>query len=89
MVKVLWFTFQHFSPRLACYLSKSHLKRDFLDIYITTFCGIPKFENTSAMSVIFVLKTFKNESTFKKFKKNLFFVSLIKASENVAKKSLC
>ena len=59
------------SARLPCYLSKRPLKRDFLDIYLTTSFGVPKFKNTSAMRVIFFLKMFKIESKFTKCKKNL------------------
>ena len=57
------------SARLPCYLSKHHLKGDFLDIYLTTFFGVRKFKNTSAMRVIFLLKMFKIESKFRKWKK--------------------
>ena len=57
------------SARLPCYLSKHHLKGDFLDIYLTTFFGVRKFKNTSAMRVTFLLKMFKIESKFRKWKK--------------------
>ena len=52
-----------------CYLLKGPLKWDFLDIYLTTFFGVHKFKNTSAMRVMFSLKMFKNESKFQKCKK--------------------
>ena len=64
MLKLLSFRFQHYFGPLPCYLSKGPLKRDFLDIYLTTFYAVPKFKNTSAMRGIFVLKMFKIESSF-------------------------
>ena len=57
------------SRGLPCYLSKDPLKRDFLDIYLTTFFGIPNFKKTSTMGVMFVWKIFKIESKFRKCKK--------------------
>ena len=57
------------SARLPYHLSKSTLKRDFLDIYLTTFFGVRKFKNTSATSVSFCLKMFKIEAKFPKCKK--------------------
>ena len=45
------------------------LKLDFSDIDLTTYFGVPKFKNTSAMTVIFFLKMFKIESRFRKRKK--------------------
>ena len=57
------------SARLPCYLSKRPLKRDFLDIYLTTSFGVPKFKNTSAMRVIFFFKMFKIGSKLQKRKK--------------------
>ena len=41
------------STRLPCCLSMGHLKREFLDIYLSTFFGARNFRNTSAMRVIF------------------------------------
>ena len=61
--------FDSVSARLPCYFLKGPLKRDFLDIYLTTFFGLHKFKKTSAMRVIFFLKTFKIESKFWKTKK--------------------
>ena len=61
------------SPR---YLWKGRLKRDSLDMYLTTFLGLLKFKNTSAMRVIFFRKAFKlniNFANAKKIKKNFFF----------------
>ena len=34
------------SARLPCWLGMGHLKRDFLDIYVTTFSGVRNFGNT-------------------------------------------
>ena len=47
------------STHFPCCLSKGLLKRDFLDIYLTTFSGVPNFGNKSAMRVILFLKMFK------------------------------
>ena len=44
--------FNSVSARLPCYLSKGPLKRDFLDIYLTTFFGVLIFKNTPAMRLI-------------------------------------
>ena len=60
--------FNSASARLPCYLSKDPLKLDFLDIYLTTFFGVCKFKNTSAIRVILFLKMFKTESKFRKCK---------------------
>ena len=69
---------------------KGPLKRDFLDICLTTSFKVGKFENTSAMRLIVFLKMFKVQSKFKKWKKNYktFLVSEIIASENVGKNCL-
>ena len=61
-------TLNRVSPPLPCYFSKNPLKEEFLDIYLTTFFGVDKFKNTSAMRVIFFLKIFKIESKFTKCK---------------------
>ena len=63
--------FNSFSLRLPCHLSKGPLKRDFLDIYLTTSFGVHNFKNASAMRVIFFLEMFKIESKFRKGKKKL------------------
>ena len=93
MVKVLSFRFKKCFGLLTYYLSQALQKGDFLDIYLTTFFGVSKFENTSAMRVIFFLKIFKMESKFRKCKKKKmekkFFNSEIIASENVATNCLC
>ena len=57
------------SACFPCYLSKGPPKRDFLDIYLTTFSGVRKFKNTSAMRLIFLLKMFKIECEFRECKK--------------------
>ena len=44
---------------LRCLL-KGHLKRDFLDIYLTTFCGVGNLGNTSAVRFIFFFFNFPN-----------------------------
>ena len=69
--RCFYFAFNSVSGRLTCYLSKGLLKRDFLDIDLTTFFKVRYFENTSAMRVIFSLKKFKfkTESKFQKCKK--------------------
>ena len=59
MVKVLSFKFQLIWARLPCCFSKDPLKRDFLDIDLTTFFGVSNFGNTSAMTLIFFWKMFK------------------------------
>ena len=69
MVKAVWSDFISVLVGLPLYLSKGPLKWDFLDIYLTTFFGVRKFKNTSAMRVIFFLKMFKIESKIWKFKK--------------------
>ena len=56
---------------LPCCLSKGSLKRNFLDIYLTTFFGIRIFANTSAMTVILILKMFQVLSTFQKWTKKM------------------
>ena len=59
------------SARLPCYFSKYPLKRDFSDIYLTTFFVVRKFENTSEMKVIFYLEMLKIEPKFSKRKKKI------------------
>ena len=66
MVKVVSFRFQHCLVSFTFCLSKGPLKRDFLDIYLTTFYGIRNFRNTSPMRFIIFLKVFKILSTFQK-----------------------
>ena len=53
---MLSFRFQRCFGPFLCYLWKGPLKRDFLDIYLTTFFGVPKFKNPSAVRVIFFWK---------------------------------
>ena len=92
MVKVLSFSFKQGFDPFQMYLLHNPLKGNFLDIYLTTFFGVRKFKNRSAMRVIFSLKIFKIESKFRKCKKKNnkkneknIFVSEIIASENVAR----
>ena len=59
MVEVLSFKFEHIWTRFPSCFSKDPLKRDFLDIDLTTFFGVSNFGNTSAMRFIFFLKMFK------------------------------
>ena len=59
------------SARLPCHLWKGALKRDFLDIYLTMYFGVPELKNTSAMIVIFFLKMFQIEWKFTKCQKKL------------------
>ena len=49
---------------------KGPLKRDFLDIYQTTFFGVRMFKTTSAMRVIFFRKIFKLDLNLENGKKN-------------------
>ena len=92
IVKVLSFSFEKcFSP-FAMLLVKGSLKRDFLDIYLTTYFCVRKFRNTSGMRVIFFLKIFKIEPTFRKCKNKIdknFFNSEIIATENVVINCFC
>ena len=63
------FDLNRLSARLPYHFSNSPLKRDFLGFYLTTFFGVRKFKNTSAMRVIFFLKMFKIEFKFRNSKK--------------------
>ena len=57
---------------LPCYLPKGSLKReDFLGIYLTTFFGVCKLKNVSAMRVTSFPKIFKIESRSWKSKEKL------------------
>ena len=67
MVKVLSFRFQQCFGPFTMLLVEGSSERDFLDIYLTTFFGVRKFKNTSAMRVIFFLEMFKIESKFRKY----------------------
>ena len=58
MVKVLSVKFQLIRARLPCCFSQDPPKRDFLDIDLTTFFGVPNFGNTSAITVTDFLKIF-------------------------------
>ena len=68
--------FKCFSGHLPCYLLKGPLRRDFLDIYLTTCFGVRNFKNRSAMRVIFCFNMYQIESKFRKCKnrlKNILF----------------
>ena len=87
MVKVLSFSFERCFAPFTRHLWKGPLKRDFLDIDLTTSFGVRKLKYTSAMRVIFFLKMFKIETKLRKGKikiQKLFFVSEIIAAENIA-----
>ena len=75
MIKVLLCRFWQGLGPLPCCLSKFLLKRDFLDICLTTSFAVPNFENTSATRFICFSKIFKFCSTFPKFRKKfiIFF----------------
>ena len=62
--------FNSVSAHLPCHLSMVPLKRDFFDIYLTTFCGVRMLKNTSAMRVIFFLKSSKLSLNFENAKRN-------------------
>ena len=86
MVKVFRSDFNSILACLTCYLSKGPLKRDFLDIYLTTFFGARRFKTTSAMKAILFFKIFNIESRFPQCNKKLgkcFFGSEIIESEDV------
>ena len=63
--------FNSFSTRLPCYLWKSPQKRDFLDIYLTTFFGVRKLKNTSANTYIqkYIHLFFENVQNLNKINK--------------------
>ena len=58
------------STYLLCCLSKSPLKHDFLDIYLTTFFGALNFGNRSDMTVILFGKCSKFNINFKQARKS-------------------
>ena len=92
MVKVVSFNFEQFSICLPFYLFNDPPKRDFLDIYLTTFFGVRKFKNTSANRVIFFFNMFKYDSKYRNCQKKnqqKFFVCEIIASENFAINCFC
>ena len=64
------------SDRLSCDLLSVLLKRGLLHIYLTTFFAVCKFQNTSAMSVIFFSKSLKSNLSCKN-------------AEQEAEKALC
>ena len=88
-----------FLVRFLCYLWKGPFKRDFLDIYLTTFLGDRKFKSTSANKGHLFFEIFQNSISGykiqkkkkkkvkrkeKKMQKRLVLVSEIIGSEDVA-----
>ena len=63
--------FNSVSAGLPCCLSRGTLKRDFLDIYLTTLIGDPNFRNISTMRPVFYLEIWKIWSRFQKCRKKL------------------
>ena len=61
--------FNNVWTRSPCYFPKDPSKRNFLDIDLTMFFGVCNFENTSAMRVMCLLKMFKIQTRFQKFRK--------------------
>ena len=83
--------FNTVSARLSIHLSKDPLKLEFLDILLTTYFGVRKFKNTSAMNVMFFWKYWKFQLNLVNVKKidRIFLISEIIASDNVAINCLC
>ena len=75
MVKVLSFKFQQYVGLFTMLVIQRFSETNILDIYLTAFFGVLKFENTSAMRLNFFLKMFKIGSKFRKFfkKSNKYF----------------
>ena len=68
-------------------MSKGPLRRDCLDIYLTTFFGELNFGNKSAMRVIFFYENVQNLGEISKMQQKIekkLFVFKINASELVA-----
>ena len=63
-------SFEQCLVSLPCYLLNFSLKRDSLDIYLTTFFGVRNFKNTSAIRVIFFWKCSKLNRNLQNVKKN-------------------
>ena len=61
--------FYSISARLQCYLLKGPLKREILNHYLTTFFGVRKFKNTSAMMVTFFSKMLRLNLNFENARK--------------------
>ena len=80
MEKVLSFSFdQRFGP-FTILLVEGLLQRHFLDIYLTTFFGVRKFKNASAMRVIFFGKCSKLNLNLENDKKK--FENIFRFSDN-------
>ena len=78
--------FKSVGIRLPCCFLKANLKRDFLDIDLTTFLEGRNLRNKSAMRVIPFFKMFKVSARFQKWRKKLrkiFFVFAIIGCELV------
>ena len=79
MVKILSQRFQKSFGLFIMLLVEGSSEVDFLNIFLTTFLGVRKFKNTSAM--------FKIDSKFQKYQQKkiqkIFFVSEITAPGNV------
>ena len=58
------------SAHLPCGLSREHLKRDLLDIYLSTSFSVGNFRNSEAMRVIFLRKSSKFNTVLKNAEKN-------------------
>ena len=71
MVEVLSSALNSLSPLLPCYSWKGPLKRDFLEIYLTTPFGFRNLKNGSTMRVRFFLKMFKIKGKFRNAKKKI------------------
>ena len=78
MIKVPLYRFQMSLGPFAMFFLKSPIKQDFTEIFLITFFGDGNLGNTSAMRVIFFLKTSKFNVDFKnaekKLRKSLFFL---------------
>ena len=71
MVKVLSFRIQKYLGSFTMLLLQEFSETNILDIYLTKFLGVRKFENTSAMRFNCFLKMLKIKSKFRKLLKKL------------------
>ena len=81
--------FNSVSAHLSCYLLQGPLKRDFLDVYLTTFFGVSKSKKKKKINYVghLFLKNVQNWSLISKMQKKIekkSFVLQIIASEDVA-----
>ena len=90
MIKVLWCWFQQCFGRFPCCLSKGSLKRDFLDIYLTTYSdsiiseiqklrGLPFFHNGQNLVEISKMQQ-KLATKFFCFWENCVWIGIVKLS---------